>query len=178
MMATTDVALLFLRMGVGLIFAVHGAQKVFGWWDGPGFEGWKAVMVRLGFKPAPAWAALSAFAELGGGLMLVFGLLTPLAATLAIGQSVVIIGASHWKHGFFNRNNGFEFPLALASGFAAVLLAGPGAVSLDAVIGFDLAPEVRAGLFVLAIVGGLASLALPSLLARRQTAPTELRQAH
>jgi putative oxidoreductase len=178
MMATTDVALLFLRMGVGLIFAVHGAQKVFGWWDGPGFDGWTAVMVRLGFKPAPAWAALSAFAELGGGLMLVFGLLTPLAATLAIGQSVVIIGASHWKHGFFNRNNGYEFPLALAAGFAAVLLAGPGAVSLDGVIGFALAPEVRAGLFVLAIVGGLASLALPALLARRQAAPVELRQAH
>jgi putative oxidoreductase len=178
MMATTDVALLFLRMGVGLIFAVHGAQKVFGWWDGPGFDGWTAVMVRLGFKPAPAWAALSAFAELGGGLMLMFGLLTPLAATLAIGQSVVIIGASHWKHGFFNRNNGYEFPLALAAGFAAVLLAGPGAVSLDGVIGFAMAPEVRVALFVIAIVGGLASLALPALLARRQAAPVELRQAH
>jgi putative oxidoreductase len=167
-MATTDVALLILRMGVGLIFAVHGAQKVFGWWDGPGLDGWKAVMVRLGFRPAGPWAALSAFAELGGGLLLVFGLLTPLAATLAIGQSVVIVGASHWKHGFFNRNNGYEFPMSLAAGFAAVLLAGPGAISVDAVIGFALAPEVRVGLFVLAIVGGLASLALPTVLAKFQ----------
>ena len=176
-MATTDVALLLLRMGVGVIFAVHGAQKVFGWWDGPGLAGWEAVMVRLGFRPARGWAALSAFAELGGGLMLVFGLLTPLAATLAIGQSVVIVGASHWKHGFFNRNNGYEFPLSLAAGFAAVLLAGPGALSLDAVIGFELAPEIRVGLFVVAIAGGLASLALPLLTARRQAVPAELHQA-
>jgi putative oxidoreductase len=170
-MATSDVALLILRIGVGSIFAVHGAQKVFGWWDGPGLAGWKAVMVRLGFRPAGPWAALSALVELVGGLMLAFGLLTPLAATLAIGQSVVIVGVSHWKHGFFNRNNGYEFPMSLASGFAAVLLPGPGGLSVDSVIGFALAPEVRAGLFVVAIVGGLASLALPSLLARRHAAP-------
>ena len=112
-MSTFDAALLVLRLGIGLIFAVHGAQKLFGWWKGPGFTGWQGAMGHMGFRPAPLFAGVSAVAEFGGGLGLALGLLTPFVATLLIGQSVVIIGSAHWRSGFFNRDNGYEFPLAL-----------------------------------------------------------------
>jgi putative oxidoreductase len=166
-MATVDVALLILRIGVGLIFAVHGAQKLFGVWNGPGFAGWTAAMERMGYRPAPVFAGVSSLIELAGGLLLVAGLFTPVAAFALVAQSVVIIGAAHWRSGFFNKDGGYEFPLALATGVVAILFAGPGALSLDAAVGFALAPEVRGALFVLAIAGGLGTLAVPVLASRR-----------
>jgi len=166
-MATVDVALLILRIGVGLIFAVHGAQKLLGLWNGPGFAGWTAAMDRMGYRPAPVFAGVSGLAELAGGLLLAIGLFTPIAAFVLVAQSVVIIGAAHWRSGFFNKDGGYEFPLALVTGVVAVLFAGPGALSLDAATSFALAPEVRVGLFVIAIAAGLATLAVPALTSRR-----------
>lgn len=166
-MATLDVALLVLRIGVGLIFAVHGAQKLFGLWNGPGFAGWTAAMDHLGYRPARAFAAVSATAEFGGGLLLAIGLFTPLAAFVLVAQSVVIIGAAHWRSGFFNKDNGYEFPLALATGVVAILLAGPGAVSLDGAFGLSIAPALSVVLLVLGIAGGLATLAVPVMTAHR-----------
>lgn len=165
-MATVDVAVLVLRIGVGLIFAVHGAQKLFGAWGGPGFAGWTGAMTGMGYRPPRLFAGVSALAEFAGGLLLALGLITPIAAFVLIAQSVVIIGAAHWRSGFFNRDGGFEFPLALVTGVVAVLFAGPGAYSLDAIIGFALDPAVRVGLFALAILGGLLVLAVPLLAAR------------
>jgi putative oxidoreductase len=170
-MFTFDAALLVLRLGIGLIFAVHGAQKILGWWGGSGFAGWEAVMERMGFRPARLFAAISAAAELVGGLAIAVGFLTPIAATALVGQSLVIIFAAHWSRGFFNRDNGYEFPLSLVSGIVAVLLLGAGAVSVDALVGFAVAPEVRVGLVGLGILGGLATLAIPRLFpASRDTA--------
>ena len=166
-MATLDVALLVLRVGVGLIFAVHGAQKLFGVWGGPGFEGWKGAMTHMGYRPAGLFAAVSAGAEFGGGLLLAIGLFTPLAAFLLVAQSVVIIGAAHWRSGFFNKNNGYEFPLALATIVVAILLAGPGAVSVDAALGLSIEPAVSVALLGVGIAGGLATLAVPALSAHR-----------
>ena len=165
-MFTSDIAILVLRLGVGAIFAVHGAQKVFGWWDGSGFAGWEAVMTRMGFRPAWLFAAISAAAELAGGLALAVGFLAPLAATALVGQSVVIIVAAHWKRGFFNRDNGFEFPLALASGAIGVLLLGPGEISLDAVLGLSFPSAARVWLLVVGLAGGLVSTAIPRVASR------------
>lgn len=162
-MSTVDAAALVLRLGVGLIFAIHGAQKAFGWWGGSGFAGWEAVMVRMGFRPARLCAAVSVVAELAGGLALILGVLTPVAGMLLVGQSFVIIFAAHWSRGFFNRDNGYEFPLALVAGVAAVLLLGAGGVSVDQLLGFAPAPNVRAWFLTLGVVGGLATLAIPRL---------------
>ncbi len=172
-MFTFDAAVLVLRLGVGLIFAVHGAQKVFGWWGGSGFAGWKDVMTRMGFRPAPLFAAVSAGAELIGGLALAAGVLTPLAAMVLLGQSVVIIFAAHWPRGFFNRDNGYEFPLSLVTGAIAVLLLGPGEVSFDAVIGLSTTPEARLSLLALGVLGGLAAIAVPRLASRADRTVTQ-----
>jgi putative oxidoreductase len=169
-MDTFDTALLLLRLGVGLTFAAHGAQKVFGWWGGPGLEGWRGAMGKMGYRPEGLFAGLSALIELGGGLLLAFGLLTPLAGAALIAQSVVIIGQVHWANGFFNGKGGYEFPLTLLLGSAAVVLLGAGAWSLDAAFGFDLDSTVRTVLVILGVVGGLAALAVPRITADR-TAP-------
>jgi putative oxidoreductase len=162
-MTTLDAALLVLRLVAGLTFAIHGAQKTFGWWGGSGFAGWEAVMVRMGFRPAVPFAIISALAELLGGLLLAVGLATPLAAAVLVAQTVVIIAAAHWKRGFFNRDNGYEFPLSLGAGIVAILLGGAGRVSLDAAIGFDPSQEVRVGLLVVGVLAGSLALAVPRL---------------
>jgi putative oxidoreductase len=162
-MDTTDLALVIVRLVVGLTFAAHGAQKAFGWWNGPGMPGWQGVMERLGFRPTGLFAAVSMAAELGGGLLLAVGLLTPLAVAALVGQSVVIILKSHLPRGFWNRDNGFEFPLSLAAGIVAIGLMGPGGVSLDAAFGLVPADGVRLGAIALGLLGGAAALAVPSL---------------
>jgi putative oxidoreductase len=165
-MNTTDLALLVLRLVVGLTFAAHGAQKAFGWWGGSGWEGWRAVMVRLGFRPAGPFAAVSIGAELIGGLLLAVGFLTPLAALVLVGQETVIIVKSHWARGFWNRDNGFEFPLALFAGTIAIALIGPGAASLDGPLGIDAAGGLRLALVGIGLLGGLATAGLPELVRR------------
>jgi putative oxidoreductase len=165
-MTALDLGLLILRLVVGLTFAAHGAQKAFGWWGGSGWQGWHGAVTRMGFRPPHVFTALSIGAELGGGLFLALGLLTPLAGALIVAQSVVIIVRSHASSGFWNRQNGYEFPLMLAAGAAALTLTGPGALSVDAVAGFGLADEIRVALVVLALLGGAATVALPTLLAR------------
>ncbi|HEY3523918.1 MAG TPA: DoxX family protein [Candidatus Limnocylindrales bacterium] len=162
-MDTFDAALLLLRLGVGLTFAAHGAQKVFGWWGGPGLEGWRAAMAKMGFRPTGLFAGLSGLIELGGGLFVAVGILTPLAAAALIAQSVVIIGHVHWQNGFFNGKGGYEFPLSLGLGSIAILLLGAGAWSVDALFGFGPGASVRVGLIVLGILGGLVALAVPRL---------------
>jgi putative oxidoreductase len=162
-MDATDLGLLVLRLVVGLTFAAHGAQKAFGWFDGIGWAGWQGIMVRLGFRPIVLFAALSMGAELVGGLFLAAGFLTPLAATIIVGQSVVIIAKSHWANGFWNRANGFEFPLALFGGTVAIGLSGPGAISIDALAGVALSDAVRIALVVVGLVGGALTVAVPTL---------------
>lgn len=156
-----DVGLLLLRLGIGLTFAAHGAQKAFGWWGGPGPEGWHGAMARMGFRPAPLFAGLSIAVELVGGLLLAVGLLTPLAGAALVAQSVVIIVAAHWQKGFFNASGGYEFPLALGLAAAAVTLLGPGRISLDEVVGLDWSATVRVVLLILGVIAGAIAAAVP-----------------
>lgn len=166
-MDTFDAAVLILRLGVGLTFAAHGLQKLFGWWGGPGMSTWRGAMERMGFRPAGLFASLSALVELAGGLFLAAGLLTPLAGAALVAQSVVIIGQVHLPNGFFNSKSGVEFPLALAVGAIAVVLIGAGAWSLDSAIGLGVASDLRATLVVVGIVAGLVALAVPRVSSNR-----------
>jgi putative oxidoreductase len=160
-MNTIDLSLLFLQLGVGLTFAAHGAQKMFGWWGGPGLTGWEGATQHMGFRPARLFALVSAAVELVGGLLLAMGALTPLVAAVLLAQTVVIIGQVHWSNGFFSTKGGFEFPLLLGVGAAAVAIGGPSAMSVDRVVGLSVDPAAGGLMLALGIVAGLITLAIP-----------------
>ncbi len=159
-MTSADLGLLALRLTVGGVYAAHGAQKVFGWWSGPGFSGWTAAMARMGLRPARLWALVSGLTELAGGLLLAAGAATPVVAALLVAQSIVIIVRGHWSKGFWNRNGGIEFPLVLLGGAAAILGTGPGGLSVDSAVGLAATDDVRAGILVVALAGAVAAILL------------------
>jgi putative oxidoreductase len=161
-MNETDFGLLILRVVVGGTMFAHGAQKAFGWWDGPGYDRWRSAVGGMGFQPAEFWTAASVAAELSGAL-LVLGFLTPIVAAVLVAHTIVIIGVAHLPKGFFSTAGGYEFPLSLGAGAAAILFTGPGAASVDALIGFEVTAAASVILFVLAIAGGLISLGAPRL---------------
>ena len=145
--------LLILRLFLGLIVAAHGAQKVFGWWGGAGMTGWTGAMTRMRIRPAVPWAWMSALAEFVGGLLVAIGFLNPLGSFAIAGSMLVAIALVHWPKGFWTTKGGYEFNLLIIAAAAAVAIAGPGAYSLDTVLGIHL-PEP-----VLLIVGTLATIA-------------------
>jgi putative oxidoreductase len=159
----SDLGILVLRLVIGLTMAAHGSQKAFGWWKGSGWAGWRAVMTRMGFRPESLWAGVSVGAELVGGLLLAIGFLTPFAAMALIGQSMVIIVKAHWPRGFWNRDNGFEFPLTLLAGVVAVVGTGAGAISVDGLLGLSWTTELRLLLALVGVVGGLGAVAIAKL---------------
>lgn len=123
---------LALRVPVGLIFAAHGAQKLFAWFGGYGLEGTGQWMASIGLAPGYLMALAAGSAEFFGGLFLLLGLLTrPAAAVLAITMVVAIV-AVHLPNGLFMSNNGYEFGLSLLAASVALLFSGAGKVSVDA----------------------------------------------
>jgi putative oxidoreductase len=120
-----------LRVGAGVIFAAHGAQKLFGWFGGYGLEGTGGWMASIGIEPGVLMAALAGGAEFFGGLFLIVGLLVrPAAVVLAI-TMVVAIAAVHLQNGLFMSNNGYEFGLALLVISVGLAIRGAGSISLD-----------------------------------------------
>lgn len=156
MTATMALAWLILRLVAGVILAAHGAQKLFGWFEGPGMSKWEQGMRAQRFRPALFWAGLNIVGELGGGLSLAFGFLTPLGAAGAFGAMFMAIVKSHWKNGFFNGKRGIEFPLAVLAIGVAIGLAGPGAISLDNL--FGIIPTNPLLFLILAIVALLVDV--------------------
>ena len=126
----TNLALLALRLVLGAVFLGHGAMKV-GAFGGPGFEAATGYIGNLGFRPARMWTGLAVGGELAAGTLFVLGLLTPLAALLAVATMLVAIVKVHGPKGFFMQNGGYEYNLVLAVAALAVAATGPGALSLD-----------------------------------------------
>jgi putative oxidoreductase len=118
-----------------VIFAAHGAQKLFGSFGGPGLKGTAAFFDQLGIRPGRPMAILAGLAEFAGGILVAVGLLTPLVAVALIAVMAVAVLKVHLKNGFFAQNGGYEFNLALAGMALTLLLAGAGALSLDSVLG-------------------------------------------
>jgi putative oxidoreductase len=162
-----DIGLLLLRLTVGLTLAAHGAQKLFGWFGGPGLDATGQALAMLGFHPGRRHALMAGLAETGGGLLLALGLLTPVAAAVVFSVMFVAAVSAHVKRGFFITSGGYEYTLVLGVAGLTVAFTGPGALSLDALLGYSVS-----GAFwgVAALVVGLAAGAFQ--LARRRPAPT------
>jgi putative oxidoreductase len=130
-----DIALLVLRLVLGGVFVAHGAQKLFGSFGGPGIEGTAGFHEQLGIKPAKPMAILAGLAEFVGGIPVIAGFLTPLAALALIVVMIVAILKVHLENDFFAASGGYEFNLVLIAVAAALLLAGSGAYGIDAALG-------------------------------------------
>jgi putative oxidoreductase len=167
-MTISDVGLLILRLGIGLTFAAHGAQKAFGWWGGPGPGRWRGAIEKMGFAPVELFAGISIAAELGGGLLMALGFLTPIAAAVLIAQSIVIVFHVHWPKGFFASGGGYEHPFALGIASLAICLLAAGAISLDAALNLAWSTEIRILAALVGIAAGVVSVAVPRLAAQRQ----------
>ena len=130
-----DLGLLALRLTLGVVFLGHGAQKAFGAFGGPGFPGATGFIGSLGFRPARLWTALAVGGELAAGLLFLLGWLTPIAGLLVLATMAVAIAKVHGPKGFFVQNGGYEYNLVLVIAALAVVALGPGACSLDRVLG-------------------------------------------
>ncbi|HMW81978.1 MAG TPA: DoxX family protein [Accumulibacter sp.] len=130
-----SVAPLVLRIAAGVIFAAHGAQKLFGLFGGYGLEGTGQWMESIGLAPGYLMALLAGSAEFFGGLAFLLGLLVrPSALVLAVTMAVAI-ATVHLEKGLFMANDGYEFGLALLAISVALVLSGGGRLSLDRAMG-------------------------------------------
>lgn len=139
----SDFVLLLLRATIGVVFVAHGAQKLFGAFGGR-LDGVADAMAGYGLEPGMFFAVLSGVAEFGGGLLLLVGLLTPLAGLAIIGVMVVAITVSTGQDGFLVPGGvGYEYNLVLIAIALALVAAGPGRLSLDHQLGLDRAVAGR-----------------------------------
>jgi putative oxidoreductase len=137
---SASTSLFIVRVVLGVIFFAHGAQKVFGWFGGPGLRGLVSYFRQSLGVPAPL-TVLAALTELFGGLAMIVGLLVRPAAVGLIVVMLVAIATVHWRNGFFlnwslepGKGHGFEMNLALIGMALAVLVGGGGALSIDRLI--------------------------------------------
>lgn len=126
--------LLIIRLVIGLSFAAHGSQKVFGWFGGYGPKGTGGFFDSIGIKPGVLMAVLAGLAEIAGGLLFAAGLWTPLGAALIVLTMLVAIIKVHAKNGYWISSNGFEYNLTLIAIAVGVALIGAGEYSLDALM--------------------------------------------
>lgn len=133
---SNDWTLTVLRLVMGAVFFAHGAQKMLGWFGGNGFSGTMGFFTGMMHIPAP-FALLAICAEFFGGIGLIVGALTRIAAFGIATNMMVAILMVHAKVGFFmnwtgqQKGEGFEYHL-LAIAIAVVLMArGGGAFSAD-----------------------------------------------
>jgi putative oxidoreductase len=120
-----------LRLALGAVFVAHGAQKVFGSFNGPGFNAFTSGNTPFPFmRPASAWLAAAALSELIGGILVLLGLFTRIGAFLISCVMLTAIFGILWPN-FFGSNRGFEYPMTLLAVAFALLIAGGGIASVD-----------------------------------------------
>ncbi|GAC1350971.1 MAG: DoxX family membrane protein [Ktedonobacteraceae bacterium] len=150
MAITMSIGLLILRLVVGLTLAVHGTQKLFSWFVGPGLAKLKAGFEKQGYKPVWLWISFVILGEVGGGVSVALGFLTPLGAAGIFGAMFMATFKSHWKNGFIVSKGGYEYTLVLMAVTIAIGLAGPGNYSLDALFGIPLPQALLFGVLAVA----------------------------
>jgi putative oxidoreductase len=136
---SNDFALTVVRLVLGVTFFMHGAQKMLGWFGGYGFHATMGTFTHYLGIPAPL-AFLAICAEFFGGLGLLVGLLSRIAALGIMVNMLVAIATVHHVNGFFmnwtgqQKGEGFEFHILAIALAIVVLVKGSGAVSIDRAI--------------------------------------------
>ena len=153
---TQDLGLLVLRVALGAWFVSRGLQKVFGWWGGPGLQGFKKELTEAGYQNADLLSYLGAGAQIAAGVLLILGLFTPVAG--AVGLAILVAGAMAAFHSQDVKGlvlgSEAETLLLLAAATAALVLAGPGRYGFDGGRGWARRPFIGSFLALLLGVGG------------------------
>jgi putative oxidoreductase len=166
------IAFLIARLILGLGFAAHGAQKLFGVFGGYGINGTASFFETIGFRPGTTFAVLAGVGELVGGLLTALGLFGALGPALMISVMLVSILTVHLEHGFFAQNNGWELAGAYIAGALMLAFAGFGVYSLDALFGIAVfsSPRVAWALIgigvIIALIVSLVRRPVPTPVAR------------
>jgi putative oxidoreductase len=162
--STVSVGLMILRAVVGVVFVAHGWNHIFG---GDKIAGTGQWFSSLGMRPGILHAWVASVVELGTGVLLMLGLLTPLAGSGIIGLMLVAWITNHAKNGFFifRPGEGYEYVMTLTACGLALSATGGGEYSLDRDIGFlkFLAPPTWTATLVcwaVGILGALTTLAV------------------
>lgn len=129
-----DVVALGLRVLIGMVFVIHGYNHGFG---AGGLKGTASWFEGLGMRWPRVQAINSTVVEIGAGLLLIFGLLTPLASAALAATCLVAWVTAHRANGFFVFRDGYEYVLVLAVVALLLPLLGPGALSLDNALGLE-----------------------------------------
>ena len=137
LMATdNDAAITVLRLVTGIVFFAHGAQKMLGWFGGYGFTGTMGFFTGMLHIPAP-FAALAIGAKFFGGLGLIVGLFSRVAAFGIFCNMLVAVAMVHHQFGLFmnwagtQKGEGFEFHLLALAITVFLMIRGAGAASVD-----------------------------------------------
>ena len=150
-----DLGLLALRLAVGGFLAGHGAMKLFGWFGGHGIQGMSRQLETMGFRPAEKWATLAGLSEFGGGTLTALGLLHPIGPITTLGAMTIATIDVHGGKPVWVTSGGAELPITNMAAALALTLVGPGAFSLDRVLGIRV-PKALAALAALGVGAGVA----------------------
>jgi putative oxidoreductase len=123
----TQWGIALLRVVTGIVFFVHGWQKLFTF----GYEGTTQGFTQMGVPLPAIGAAIVIAVELLGGLALILGFLTRLVSLPLAINMLVALALVHFENGFFAGNGGYEFVLLLAAASASLFFLGSGVFALD-----------------------------------------------
>jgi putative oxidoreductase len=166
------IGLALLRIVLGAFVAAHGFQKLTHFWGGGGLDASSAEFHADGFRGGRATAFVASMSQLGSGIALILGVLTPLASAGAIAvMTIAVLVKLHV--GFWSQNGGFEYPLLLTVLGAATAFAGPGPFSIDGVLGLTAYWNgwVSGAAVVAGVLGSFATYAILHRPARTVAAP-------
>jgi putative oxidoreductase len=161
----TDLALTLLRVVTGLTIAAHGYSKIF---LGGRLAGTARWFDNIGMRPGPLHAMMAAGTEVGAGLLLGLGLLTPLAGAAVVALMFVAAWTVHRTNGFFIVGNGWEYNLLLAVAAVTTAAARPTRASLDHALGIEFGGTPG---LVIAAAGGVVAGMLHLAVFYRPPAP-------
>jgi putative oxidoreductase len=149
-----NLSLLAARIALGGTMAAHGAQKMYGAFDGPGLEGATKMMESLGFRPGERYGRALAATEMASGGLIAIGALGPIGPAMLLSVMLSAVHLVHWPKGYFNDKGGFEMNTMYV--MLALLLAteGYGSYSFDAAVGLH--EKTGPTIAWLAFAGGVA----------------------
>jgi putative oxidoreductase len=151
---------LAVRVTAGGLLAAHGAQKLAGWFGGPGLQGTAGMLESQGLRPARSWAPLAALSETVGGGLTALGLFSPVGPIVSLAPMAIAAGTVHRGKPIWAYAGGAELPLTNIAVALDQAIEGPGPWSLDRLFGIRVPRPLVAALMAATSAGVAAAVAM------------------